>query len=154
MAGELHDRLMNLGKETVVATLSLIENGKATTTIQDQSYDYKTAYKLNKDNCKIDFAKSGTEINNLIRGLSPYPAAWCIIKDENQEWNVKIYEAKFIEENHFDKIGKLIISKKEMKIAVSGGFLEIFSMQFPGKKRMKINELLNGIVFSEVAIAL
>jgi methionyl-tRNA formyltransferase len=152
-AGELHDRLMHLGEETVVATIALIESGNTTTSIQDQSDDFKTAYKLNKDNCKIDFSKSGTEINNLIRGLSPYPAAWCYIMDQNQEWNVKIYEALFVEEKHNYTKGKIFATKKEMKIAVSGGYLEIFSMQYPGKKRMKISELLNGIVFSEAAIA-
>jgi methionyl-tRNA formyltransferase len=152
-AGELHDRLMHLGKETVVATLSLIENGKAITTIQDQSDDFKTAYKLNKENCKIDFSKSGNEIYNLIRGLSPYPAACCLLNDENQEWNVKIYEAFFTAESHTYIIGKIFTSKKEMKIAVSDGFISILSLQFPGKKRMKISEFLNGISFSESAIA-
>jgi methionyl-tRNA formyltransferase len=152
-AGELHDRLMNIGKDAVVSTLSLIENETVTTVIQNQSDDFKTAYKLNKDNCKIDFSKSGKEIFNLIRGLSPYPAAWCIIKNENHEWNVKIYEANFNLENHTYIIGKIITSKKEMKIAVSGGFLEILSLQFPGKKRMKISELLNGMSFSDNAIA-
>ncbi len=152
-AGELHDRLMYLGEETVVATLLLIENGKATTTIQDQTEDFKTAYKLNKENCKIDFSKSGKEIYNLIRGLSPYPAAWCFIADKNQELNVKIYESKFIEEPHTYIIGKIITTKKEMKIAVSDGFIEVTSLQFPGKKRMNSTELLNGIAFSETAIA-
>jgi methionyl-tRNA formyltransferase len=151
--GELHDRLMNLGKEAVVETLGLIESGTAKTTIQKESEEYKTAYKLNKDNCKIDFSKSGIEINNLVRGLSPYPVAWCIINDENQEWNVKIYEVKFTKEKHTDKIGKLIVSKKEIKIAVENGYFEVLSLQFPGKKRMKTNEFLNGITFSENAIA-
>jgi methionyl-tRNA formyltransferase len=152
-AGELHDRLMDLGKDAVVSTLSLIENQTVTTVIQDQSDDFKTAYKLHKENCKIDFSKSGKEIYNLVRGLSPYPAAWCLLNDENQEWNVKIYEANFSFENHTYIIGKVFTTKKEMKIAVSGGFLEILSLQFPGKKRMKISELLNGMSFSDNTIA-
>src|SRR5690606_14861999 len=65
-AGELHDRLMNIGSEAVIETLSLIENGKATTEIQKETEDIKTAYKLNKDNCKIDWNKSGEAIFNLI----------------------------------------------------------------------------------------
>ncbi len=153
-AGELHDRLMNLGKEAVVATLSLIENETATITIQNEIEEHKTAYKLNKENCKIDFSKSGREIYNLIRGLSPYPASWCFIKDDNQEWNVKIYEAIFKEENHSYMMGKVCTTKKEMKIAVLGGFLEIISLQFPGKKRMKTSELLNGLSFTNAALAL
>jgi methionyl-tRNA formyltransferase len=52
-AGELHDRLMHLGSETVLETLELIEAGKATTTLQENNPDVKTAYKLNKENCKI-----------------------------------------------------------------------------------------------------
>ncbi len=99
-AGDLHDRLMHLGSQTVIETLQLIENGKATTTIQKETDDIKTAYKLNKENCKIDFTKSATEIYNLIRGLSPYPAAWCFIEDTNEQYNVKIYDAKIELENH------------------------------------------------------
>src|SRR5690606_16560073 len=53
-AGSLHDRLMNLGKKTVVETLALIEKDQVTTTTQPQTEELKTAYKLNKDNCKID----------------------------------------------------------------------------------------------------
>ena len=152
-AGLLHDRLMEIGSEAVVETLSLIEKGNVVTTIQTDSSEIQTAYKLNKDNCKIDFSKSGLEIYNLIRGLSPYPSAWCFIKDGNEEWNVKIYEANFILESHNLDIGSLISSKKEMKIGVQDGFIEIISIQFPGKKRMKVNELLNGMVFSADAKA-
>ena len=113
-AGQLHDKLMILGQKTVTDTLILIENNEAKTTIQSENSDLKTAYKLNKDNCKIDFDKSGIEIHNLIRGLSPYPAAWCIIKDENQEWNVKVYEASFYSEHHLMKVGTIITTKKEI----------------------------------------
>jgi len=147
-AGALHDRLMDLGCEAVVETLDLIENGNLTTTIQTDSSSIKTAYKLNKDNCKIDFSKSGTEIYNLIRGLSPYPSAWCSVKEGIEEWNVKIYESKLISESHEFEVGSIIATKKEMKIAIKDGFIEILSLQFPGKKAMKTSELLNGMAFS------
>jgi len=153
-AGELHDRLMLLGSGTVIKTLALIENGNVSTTIQPANKDIKTAYKLNKDNCKIDFSKSGSEIHNLVRGLSPYPAAWCFIKDNNQEWNVKIYETSFEKEAHQYEAGRLLSTKKELKIATKDGFLIIRSLQFPGKKRMLTHELLNGITFSENTMAL
>src|SRR5690606_2417506 len=94
-AGELHDRLMALGKGAVIKTLTLIEEGKADTTIQQDTADIKTAYKLNKDNCKVDWSKTGSEIHNLVRGLSPYPAAWSYFTDNGKEWNVKIYETAF-----------------------------------------------------------
>ncbi len=152
-AGELHDRLMALGSEAVVETLALIEKGNVRTTIQQDNSEIKTAYKLNRENCKIDWTKPATEIHNLIRGLSPYPSAWCFFKDKEQEWNIKIYEAKIINEKHSFTIGQIITSKKEIKIAVKDGFIEILSIQFPGKKKMQANELLNGIAFSERAQA-
>ncbi|MBW4361346.1 methionyl-tRNA formyltransferase [Flavobacterium taihuense] len=152
-AGQLHDRLMHLGCTTVIDTLKLIENGNVTTSIQNDSSDIKTAYKLNKENCKIDWSKSITEIHNLIRGLSPYPTAWCFFSDKGEEWNVKIYEAKIITEAHSYSIGQLICTKKEMKIAVTEGYIQIISLQFPGKKKMTAIELLNGVTFSESAKA-
>ena len=153
-AGELHDRLMHLGSETVLETLQLIEAGKATTTLQENNPEVKTAYKLNKENCKIDWTQSGKTIFNLIRGLSPYPAAWTYIKDGENEWNVKIYLASFEEKAHSETIGKITTTKKEIFITTKDGFLKIESLQFPGKKRMLAHELLNGISFSENAIAL
>ena len=153
-AGELHDRLMHLGSETVLETLQLIESEKAITTLQENNPDVKTAYKLNKENCKIDWSQSGKTIFNLIRGLSPYPAAWTFIKDGMQEWNVKIYLASFEEKTHSETIGKITTTKKEIFIATKDGLLKIESLQFPGKKRMLAHELLNGISFSENAIAL
>lgn len=152
-AGQLHDRLMQLGSETVLETLALIEKGNVTTTLQKEHPEIKTAYKLNKENCKIDWTKPAVEIHNLIRGLSPYPSAWCFISDKNEEWNVKIHEAKMILESHHYAIGSLVCGKKEMKIAVQDGFIEVLSLQFPGKKKMSTPELLNGISFSEVARA-
>lgn len=153
-AGELHDRLMVLGSETVIKTLALIEKGNISTTLQSENPEIKTAYKLNRENCKIDWNKSGREIHNLVRGLSPYPAAWCFIKDNDQEWNVKIYETRFETENHNYIPGTVTTSKKEIKVATIDGFVSILSLQFPGKKRMTTQELLNGISFSEKAIAL
>ena len=153
-AGELHDRLMHLGSEAVVATLELIETGKATTTIQTEDSGIKTAYKLNKENCKIDWNQSGEMIFNQIRGLSPYPAAWTILKDGDNEWNVKIYAARFEAKEHSEPLGKILATKKELYIATKDGQLKIDSLQFPGKKRMLAQELLNGITFSENTIAL
>lgn len=150
-AGQLHDRLMHLGSETVLETLTLIEKENVTTTIQKEYPEIKTAYKLNKENCKIDWTKPAVEIHNLIRGLSPYPSAWCFVSDKNEEWYVKIHEAKMTLEQHNYDTGTLICSKKEMKISVKDGFIQVLSLQFPGKKKMTTPELLNGITFSEDA---
>ena len=151
-AGQLHDRLMVLGSETVLKTLQLIESGNVNPKIQENNDEVKTAYKLDKDNCKINWQQSAREIHNLIRGLSPYPVAWCYFKDNDQEWNVKIYESKIIDEEHSKPVGKIIATKKELKIAVANGFIQILSLQFPGKKKMTASELLNGMSFSEKAI--
>ena len=148
-AGELHDRLMVLGCESVLETLDKIVEEKVVTTIQQDSADIKTAYKLDRENCKIDFTKNVTEIYNLIRGLSPYPSAWCNLKDGEQEFSIKIYEAKQEISEHKYKTGTVMATKKELKIAVLGGFIHILSLQFPGKKKMLTHELLNGVTFSE-----
>ena len=153
-AGQLHDRLMILGSETVIDTLKLIEKEEVSSTIQEDNSEIKTAYKLDKDNCKIDWSKSGAEIHNQIRGLSPYPVAWCYFNDNNQEWNVKIYESKISFENHTYSIGSVLTTKKEIKVAISNGFIQILSLQFPGKKKMTATELLNGMTFSDKALVL
>lgn len=152
-AGDLHDRLMNLGATAVVETLEAIKNDTVETKLQPAE-ETKTAYKLNKDNCKIDWSKSGQDIHNHIRGLSPYPTAWCEFKDENESWAVKIYESEFEPSNHQDSLCSIITTKKEMKIAVSDGYIHILQLQFPGKKQMPTASLLNGIKLSENAKAL
>jgi len=153
-AGELHDRLMDLGKDTVIKTLTLIQAGNVQTTIQPVNDNIKTAYKLNKDNCKIDWTKPGQEIFNLVRGLSPYPAAWCFIKDKEEELSVKIYETSFFAAGHNLVAGTVIADKKEIRVAVSDGFITILSLQMPGRRKMSANELLNGMAFTENAVAL
>lgn len=153
-AGTLHDKLMNIGKTTVLNTLELIEKGEVKTTIQPNADNLKTAHKLHKENTKIDWTKSINEIHNLIRGLSPYPSAWTIIEDESEQWNVKIYEANKEIESHNHPIGKIITTKKEIKIAVQNGYIKIETLQFPGKKRMTTSEFLNGFNFSAQAKAL
>lgn len=148
-AGELHDRLMHLGSTTVVKTLELIQNNQAKTQLQPEA-DTKTAYKLNKDNCKIQWNQRTQEVYNHIRGLSPYPAAWTFLKDGEAAWNVKIYEANPIFEPHSLTPGTVITDhKKELKIATKEGYIEVLTLQFPGKKKMSTADLLNGIKLSE-----
>lgn len=153
-AGNLHDRLMSIGAETVIDTLQLIENEKVKSIQQIDNITDKTAYKLNKDNCKINWDLPAKNIYNLIRGLSPYPAAWCILKDQEKEYAVKIYKSKIDESSHSFPVGQIICNKKELRIALSEGYLKVLELQFPGKKRMKTADLLNGITFSEDAKAI
>lgn len=152
-AGQLHDRLMQLGSGAVIETLKLIEKSNVPTAVQKESGELKTAYKLNKENCRIDWQKPATEIFNLIRGLSPYPAAWCNFRDGEQEWMVKIYEAEMFLQTHNLKNGSITATKKELKIAVRDGFISVLSLQFPGKKKMTISDCLNGTSFSANADA-
>lgn len=152
-AGMLHDRLMYLGAQAVLETLELIAKGNVTTVIQPEE-DSKTAYKLNRENCKISFEKKSLDVYNHIRGLNPYPSAYTIVKDGINEWNVKIHDVGYVVENHVFKPGKFIADKKSIRIATADGFIHVLTLQFPGKKKMKASELLNGISFSEEAFCI
>ncbi|QDO95316.1 methionyl-tRNA formyltransferase [Formosa sediminum] len=146
-AGTLHDKLMHLGSELVLKTVKRIEEGTVNTTPQIENSDLKTAYKLNKDNCKIDWTASIEAIYNKIRGLSPYPAAWSILENGDDVLDVKIYEATIELESHNFDIGTCHNTKKEIKVAVTGGFINIKAMKLPGKRNMGAKDLLNGYDF-------
>ena len=147
--GTLHDTLMNVGASLVLDTVALIKEDKATPSIQIETTDLRNAPKLTKENTKINWSLSGSKIDAFIRGLNPYPAAWSVLYNNNEEQKAKIYNAHFVLENHNLDFGKIIASKKEMKIAVSNGYLNINEMQIPGKRKMDIKSLLNGYSFSE-----
>lgn len=149
IVGQLHDRLMLLGSTAVLETLSLIENEKATPSIQTESKVLKTAYKLNKDNCKIDWSKTGAEIYNLIRGLNPYPAAWTYFIDGENKMNVKLFDVAFTEQKHLFEAGKIVVTKKEIWIYTLDGYMDVKALQMPGKRKMDAKELLNGWNFSD-----
>lgn len=146
-AGSLHDTLMNLGSNLVLKTVKLIENNNVKTIPQKTSSDIKTAYKLNRNNCKINWNASLNSIFNLIRGLSPSPAAWCVLENGNETLDVKIYSAEKEEINHNLSAGTIISSKKELKVAVSNGYIIIKEIKLPGKRTMDVKSLLNGYTF-------
>jgi len=147
--GTLHDVLMNEGSNLVLETVQLIEGGKVNPKIQLQNNSLKEAPKLTKENTKIDWNKPVEEIDALIRGLNPYPAAWCLLKNNDEELNVKIYNCNFEIEKHSFEIGKVLTTKKEMKIAATNGYLIINEIKIPGKRKMDIKSLLNGYEFDE-----
>lgn len=150
-AGSLHDKLMCLGSNLVLKTVGLIAEGDVETTPQPENAEMKTAYKLNKDNCKIDFNDTLDNIYNKVRGLSPYPAAWCILQNKEETLDIKIYAAKKEVEAHDLEIGKVITTKKEIKVSVQEGYLIIKEIKLPGKRKMDANSLLNGYNFDENA---
>ncbi len=149
-AGELHDKLMHLGSEVVLETIQTIEKGNLKTTIQPLK-ETKTAYKLNKDNCKVDWNSTLDSIYNQVRGLHPYPAAWGLLSNGEDLLNIKLYEVLKHSEPHAFEAGQLIISKKEIKVAVKGGYIELINFKFPGKRQMDAVSFLNGFTFHENA---
>ena len=149
-AGELHDKLMHIGSDLVLETIKKIEKGNLKTTLQPIK-ETKTAYKLNKDNCKIDWNSTLDSIYNQIRGLHPYPAAWGLLSNGEELLNIKLYEVQKHSEPHTFEAGQLTISKKEIKVAVKGGFIELINFKFPGKRQMDAISFLNGFTFHENA---
>ncbi|MDG1330230.1 MAG: methionyl-tRNA formyltransferase [Flavobacteriaceae bacterium] len=148
--GSLHDVLMNTGSQLVIKTVELITESKEKPIRQTRSDVLKNAPKLTKDNTKIDWSRPVEEIDSFIRGLNPYPAAWCTLKNNNEERStVKIYNCNYVIEKHSFENGTIISSKKELKISASNGYLNIYEMQLAGKRKMDIKSLLNGFTFKE-----
>lgn len=147
-AGSLHDTLMTFGSQLVLKTVETIRNETVKTVPQIESSNIKTAYKLDRDNCKIDWNQSLENIYNLIRGLSPYPAAWCTLNNGEDYLDVKIYSAAKETEYHNHENGAIISTKKELKVAVSNGYIIIKDIKLPGKRTMDVKSLLNGYEFA------
>lgn len=150
IVGELHDRLMHLGAKVVAETLDLIAKGDVTTTKQPE-LEEKSAPKLYPHNCKIDWFKSLNDIYNHIRGLNPYPAAWTTIVNGEDELSAKIYGVSKEPSSHNHDIGTIVTSKKELKVAVTDGYLNIHQIKISGKKLMDAQSLLNGYQFNKGA---
>lgn len=150
-AGTLHDKLMEIGSELVLDTVSLIENGTLITKAQHTLVSLNDAPKLSPENTKIDWAQSAKNIEALIRGLSPYPVAWSLLENNGIIVKIKIFGAIIENENHHYINGTVLTTKKEMRIAVQNGYLNIKEIQLPGKRKMSIPELLNGYSFQKDA---
>lgn len=143
-AGELHDLLMQIGAETVVKSLALIESGNTKGSPQG-SGSIKTAPKIFKDNCLIHWDDKAESIYNLIRGLSPYPAAYTYFENKI----LKVFEAKVELNKHAEPIGKFISDNKTyLKVSCQNGFIHLLSIQLEGKKRMQVEEFLRGYKIS------
>lgn len=150
-AGSLHDKLLEVGVKLVVKTVEYLIEGKVIPKPQKEIQGITYAPKLDVENTRIDWMKSGKEIERHIRGLSPYPSAWTEMEGNKERKKIKVYFAKFKEENHEYSIGKIIATKKELKVAVTGGYLYIEEMQIPGRRKMPIQDICNGYTFSENA---
>ena len=148
--GTLHDKLMYLGSNLVATTVDLISTEKVITTKQP-NLEEKTASKLNPENCRIDWTDSLDNIYNKIRGLNPFPAAWTIIKNNEEEITAKIYAVRKEMTPHRFNVGQIIATKKDLKVAVKKGFIIIDEIKLSGKKKMDTKSLLNGYTFSSEA---
>ncbi len=147
----LHDKLMLLGAPLIIKTINGLVEGSAVAKRQNQNFDLKPAPKLNNENTRIDWKQNGGDIENFIKGLSPYPAAWTHFVENDQIFRLKIYKATFLNEKHQLQPGYFNIEDQKIKIAVRDGYLIVNELQFPNKKRMKVKDLLNGRKLKEYA---
>ena len=143
-AGTLHDRLMEIGAKLVVKTLDGLAEGKLTEIPQNQKENPKTAYKIFKEDTKIDWEKEVEVIHNFIRGMSPYPAAFTILEVGGEQKILKIFKGKFQKIEHSKEYGAIEISKNEFKIYAKNGVYFPEELQLEGKKRMNLKDFLNG----------
>tara|TARA_B100000965_G_scaffold332491_1_gene297050 strand:- start:611 stop:1564 length:954 start_codon:yes stop_codon:yes gene_type:complete len=144
-AGELHDKLKVIGASTVKKTIKEILNNTLIRKKQKKDGDYKTAYKLDKENIKIDWTKNCLEIHNKIRGLSPFPGArTSLINNKGDIKRTIFYESEYIVQNHNFENGQIIKEKDSFKITCNDGYLLIKNLKIEGKKRMNTSSFLNG----------
>lgn len=137
----LHDRMSELGAKLVLDTVNLIESGNYELKKQDDSLA-SPAPKITKEICLIDWNKSAVEIHNLVRGLSPYPAAFFNYNNKV----IKVYKTQIVYDVNL-KPFCFHQTKTELTIGCGKGALRILEIQQEGKKRMSIEEFLRGFRF-------
>lgn len=156
-AGKIHDELMHLGARLVKETVDIILEEKVDAVDQSQFYtneqELKAAPKIFKETCRIDWNQNAEQIHNLIRGLSPYPAAWTELCTKGKEPQpVKIYASEKVIADNPTSPGTIYTDNKSyLHIACKDGYINIKEIQFPGKKAMKTDELMRGYKFEDSA---
>ncbi len=139
--GSLHDKLSLLGSEAVAETIKMIGSQKFKLLPQDNSLA-SPAPKITKELCAIDWKKDAGEIHNLVRGLSPFPAAFFV----HQQKIYKVYKTKVVERNL--ALGVIQETPAELIFGCGKNSLSILEIQQEGKKRLKIDEFLRGHRFN------
>ena len=142
--GTLHDKLMNVGVDLVLETVDKLASGKIEPVEQEAMIEgeLKAAPKIFKEDCHIDFSLCGEQIVNLVRGLSPYPAAWGTLADN---LTAKIFEVEFMPQMIDCECGTILSDeRKYIRIACKDGLIDIKELQLSGKRRMSAEELLRG----------
>lgn len=151
--GDVHDKLMMLGADLTIDTIEHILAEDLQPIPQEsilQGAIATPAPKIFKETCRIDWSKTAINIHNLVRGLSPYPAAWTeIICNETEPLSTKIYETKIDSYIEGEIIpGKITIKDNHMFIDCADRRIEIISLQVAGKKRMSTADFLRGSRFT------
>lgn len=150
--GDVHDRLMSLGADLTLKTLDKIVDGtletKPQSAFEDDNQEPRPAPKIFKETCHIDWTRPVVDLHNLVRGLSPYPAAWSVIEDEGPLTGrqVKIFETQIDEGSSESLIpGRVtVIGKDKIAVDCGNGRLLIKKLQLQGKKAMPADEFLRG----------
>jgi len=145
-AGTLHDKLMVTGAETLIKTIALIDANKGNVPVvkQDEK-QITTAPKLFKEDCRIQWNMNSANVHNLVRGLSPYPAAYTQYINKI----VKIYKTSLTDVESLDGPGEIIIIKNDMFVSCGDFLLKIDELQPEGKRRMTTAEYLAGNKFQK-----
>lgn len=143
-AGSLHDRLMEMGAKLVVKTL----DGLAQNTIKEQPQPQvdvpKNAFKIFKEDTRINWKQETISVHNFIRGMSPYPCAFTTLKIGDETKGLKIFSGSFEITSHPKSVGSLEISKNIFRIYTQDGYFQPEEVQLEGKKRMNVKDFLNG----------
>jgi methionyl-tRNA formyltransferase len=155
-AGDLHDRLMVLGASLVIKTITTIATGKVKLLDQQEMLNgniLRSAPKIFKHDCKINWKTETGQIYNFIRGLSPYPAAWSeLINNKGELMTVKIFFGTVEMTMHQLEPGTINTDGKTyLKVATNDGYINIKSIQLQGKKRMNTAEFLRGFPLSPIS---
>lgn len=138
-AGDVHDRMMQLGAEVVLKTVQAIEQDKIEPQEQQDTLATK-APKIFHDDCQIDFDQPSEKVHNFIRGLSPYPAAWTTLDEKK----LKVLKSKKMAADNRKPSGTFQSENKTLKIATADGCIEVLELQLAGRKRMSTTDFLNG----------
>ncbi|MFW5781458.1 MAG: methionyl-tRNA formyltransferase [Bacteroidota bacterium] len=150
-AGDLHDKLMIAGAELVLKTVQAIQNDEVIPLEQDEAggnqLELKQAPQIQKEDCRIHWYEPVIDIYNLIRGMSPYPAAYTYLTTgEETRLQMKIYRAECQHENKGEQPGTLVTDyKKYLKIAAPDGYINLKEIQLEGRRRVEVTQFLPGM---------
>jgi methionyl-tRNA formyltransferase len=156
-AGDLHDKLMKNGARLIIKTIEGIAENKIIPKPQSKFISsgkiLHSAPKINPDFCIIDWKKDAESIHNLIRGLSPYPCAKSVFRNESSALSFKIFESQPLLKVHEYKPGQIVSDGKHfLRVACSNGLIEIVNLQAEGKTRMSIADFLRGFRLADYYI--